>query len=215
MGGSVSTIQLVTIAQAAYRTNGNQLLRESKDGKVANIALVKAQIDPGASTKIELLPEDATKAEEIKNYILQRVMLSRLTNKALGDFIENIGVLLDKDQVNAKHAGILAWVPKVYADLTKADDQQNEMYAISRSSRYIGKVGDKVEIDFTTITKRWNNNYGCFRYTGHDSDGNLVGFLSKNDYPAQVKIKGRIKATEESKYTNGRTTYINYTRELK
>jgi len=172
-------------------------------------------LDPGASTKIELLPEDSVTAEEIKNYILQRVMLSRLTDKALGDFIENISSLLEKDQVNTKHAGILAWAPKVYADLTKADDQRQEMYAISRSSRYIGKVGDKVEIDFTTITKRWNNNYGCFRYTGHDSEGNLVGFLSKNDYASQVKIKGRIKATEESRYTNGRTTYLNYTRELK
>ena len=209
----MNTVDLLAVAQAAYRINGNALLKDTRNDLIANGVLVKAHL--AGTTKLELIPDDTDQATAIKSYISQRVMLSRLIGKPLGDFVEQIGDLLEKEQVNKKNAGILAWAPKVYADMIKADDNSQDIARIATTSRYIGKVGDKVELEFHTIIKRWNANYNCYRYTGHDGKGNLIGFLCKNDYPAIIKLKARIKACEESRFTNGRTTYINYTKEIK
>ena len=112
--------------------------------------------------------------------------------------------------------GIAMWAPKTYNDLQKADDVQHELTVLSFGSQYLGKEKDKITIDFVTITERFNKEFGCWRYTGHDTKGNLVGFLSKTKLlSVKTQVRGRIKATEQGKFTGGRTTYLNYVKEIK
>lgn len=210
---TINTLQLLAIASAAFRINGYAILKESTTDKIANGIMVKYHINEPSKSKLEVMSEDIEQAQVIKDYVTQRITISRLTGKPVSEFIEQIAMLLDQDTANVREAGIVTWAPKVYADLVKTDEQQVEFSSLGVTSKFIGCIGDKITLDFTTVSRRWNQNFGCWRYSGHDGKGNLIGFLSKTDYPAQVCIKGRIKAHEQSRFTNGKTTYINYTKQ--
>ena len=211
-GSTISCVELLAVAQAAYRENGNELHQSSKDGKVANGILVKEAVYNNKPT-VTVTDEDRVHAQNIKDYITQRVMLSKLTGKSLNEFIVKIGDILVQESTSIRNAGLLTWAPKVYADLQKAEDVNQELSVLGITSKYIGQVGSKIEIEFHTVTKRWTQ-FGCFRYVGHDGNGNLIGFLSKHEYPAVVKIKARIKNCEISKFSGGKTTYLNYTKQV-
>ena len=213
MAKTINCVELLAIAYAAYRQNGNELLRDSVKDRVANGVLVKEFAQHGKPT-VTVTDEDRTQARAIRDYITQRVMLSKLTGKQLSEFIYKISSIISEEQTSAINAGLIAWAPKIFVDLQKSDEAQQEFSMLGISSVYIGAVGSKVELEFHTITKRWTNHYACFRYTGHDGNGNLVGFLSKHDYPAVVRLKARIKAHETGKLTGGKTTYINYTKAI-
>lgn len=213
MSRTIDCVELLAVAQAAYRTNGNQLLRESTQEHIANGILVKEFVYHNRPT-VTVTDEDRTQARAIRDYITQRTMLSKLTGRMLNEFINKISDIISKEKTNLSDAGLLAWAPKIYADLLKADEAQQEFSLLGLSSNYLGSVGTRVEIEFHTITRRWNNNYGCFRYSGHDGNGNLVGFLCKHEYPPVVRIKGRVKALDTGRLTQGKTTYLNYTRAL-
>lgn len=213
MPKTIDCVELLAVAQAAYRTNGNQLLRKSTKEYIANGILVKEFVYHNKPT-VTVTDEDHTQARAMRDYITQRTMLSKLTGRMLNEFINKISDIISKEKTNLSDAGLLAWAPKIYADLLKSDEAQQEFSLLGLSSGHIGSLGDRVELEFHTVTKRWNKNYGCFRYSGHDGNGNLVGFLSKNDYPSIVRIKARVKAHETGRLTQGKTTYLNYTRAL-
>lgn len=215
MANSVNVLDVLSVACAAYRINGNEVLRESKDNKIANGVLVKAHyLD---NKKIEVTDEDCLQAQEVKDYISQRVMLFKLTGSPVSDFVQNIFELVEKDTVHLHKLGLLVWAPKVKADLVKVDDQRQELSVLSFGSQYLGKVGDKIETEFVAVTERWTTAYNCYRYTGHDNKGNLIGFLTGNKLSKLdgVKIKGRIKTIENGRFTGGKTTYLNYVKEIK
>ena len=207
---TVNVMDVVTVACAVYRINGG-LVRDTKDDKVANGILVKSHFLN--NTPVDITEADREAATTACNYLVQTVMLAKLTSKNVNEFTANIVELLEKETTASRNIGLLTWVPKLYADLTKNDDLKQELTVIGFGSQYLGKVGDKIIVNFTAITKRFNNNYNCWRYTGHDGNGNLVGFLSKNEI-ANGKIKGKIKATEYSNYNGGKTTFLNYVKEL-
>lgn len=211
MPRAIDCVELLAIAQAAWRVNGNELIQASKDGRIPNVTLVKETAYNNVPT-VEVTDEDRTQAAAMREYISQRVMLSKLTGRSLSEFINKINEIIVNDKVNPRNAGLIAWAPKVYSDLQKSDTAQQEFGLLALTSKYIGTVGSKVELEFHTVTKRWTNNYGCFRYSGHDGNGNLVGFLSKNDYPLVAKIRARVKAQETGRLSGGKTTYLNYTK---
>lgn len=213
MPRAIDCIELLAIAQAAWRVNGNELIQAAKDGRIPNGTLVKESVYNNVPT-VEVTAEDRTQAVAMREYITQRVMLSRLTGRSLSEFVNKINDIIIEEKTNPRNAGLVAWAPKVYSDLQKSDEAQQEFSLLGLSSGYLGRLGDKVELEFHTITKRWTSNYNCFRYTGHDGNGNLVGFLSKNDYPAVVKLKARIKAHETGRLSGGKTTYLNYTKAI-
>lgn len=215
MAGSIDTVELLTVAQAAYRINGSAMLKESTADKIANGVMVKAHYYEPSKHRITIIDDDRTQAVAVRSYITQRVMLARLAGTPISDFAATIADTIEKDTVSLRNIGLLAWAPKVCADLQRADDTKQKLSLAGIGSNYIGAIGNKVELEFTTIGRRWSNNYQCWRYSGHDAHGNLVGFLSKNDYPATVQIKGRIKAHEIGRESQGKTTYLNYTRALK
>jgi hypothetical protein len=214
---AIKVIDVIAAAVAAYRANGNAIVNRSGDlaFPVTNVTLVKQYITEPTKSQLAVTDEDIASAEEIKSHILQKVLVSRLSGKAISDFVERIGLIVEDETTSRSNIGILVWTPKVYNDLITADAQQHELTVNGFTSKYLGSKGDHVVLEFTTVIKRWNKTYQCYRYTGHDSNGNLVGFLSGTDFPATVKLKARIKATEDSKFSGGKTTYINYAKEIK
>lgn len=208
---TVNTLDVLSVACAAYRINGG-LLKDATADKNSNALLVKGHFRD--SKPLEVTEQDRESAEAVKNYIQQTVMLARLQSMPVNDFTDKISKILDAETTNTVNIGLLTWAPKLYADLQKSSDTKQEVSLIGISSNYIGNVGNKVNINFTTISKRFNTTYNCWRYLGHDGNGNLIGFLNKNEIN-DGPIKGKIKATEHSKYAGGKVTYLNYVKEVK
>lgn len=211
---AINVLDTLALAVAAYRINGNRLVNfTSLATPVTNAAMVKSHLLN--CTMIDVLDEDRARAQEIKEAITQQVLLSRLTGKDLGDFVERVGLIVEKETTTRGNIGIIVWIPKIYADLQAEQNQTHELTINGYSSKYIGRIGDKVELEFTTVIKRWAKNYLCYRYTGHDGNGNLVGFFSKHELPATVKLRAKVKAQEESKFSGGKVTYLNHAKEIK
>jgi hypothetical protein len=205
-----NTLDIVSAAVAAFRINGNQIIRESET-QTPNRKIVDELLTNGGATN-----DDVVNAVSIIEELKQRQTLAALTGKELGSFQLDIIVLLHKDTVPSKNIGILTWVPKLHADLLKQEDIQHQFAVLSFGSKAIGSKGATVEINFVVVTERYNKEFGCWRYYGHDTQGNLVGFLIKNRLTASsLKIKGRIKNLAVSKLTVGKTTYLNYVKEIK
>lgn len=207
-----NTLDIVSAAVAAYRINGNQIIRESETQTpnrkiVDDILANKMQ----ATTK-----EDVAHAVTIIEELKQRHTIASLSGKVLTEFQLNILKCFQSDTLPSRYVGILVWTPRLHADTLKQDELLHQFAIIGFSSKAIGTKGDKVEIDFVTVTERYNTDYGCWRYYGHDTRGNLIGFLIKNRVSeSSVKIKGRIKNIAVSKFNGGKTTYLNYVKEIK
>lgn len=208
---TVNTLEVLSVACAAYRINGG-LLKEATSEKNSNSVLVKSHFRD--AKPLEVTDQDRESAESVKTYIQQTVMLSRLQSLPVNDFTNQISTILEAETTKLSNIGILVWAPKLCADLQKSADTKQQASLIGISSNYIGNVGNKVNVNFTTISKRFNNAYNCWRYLGHDGNGNLIGFLNKNEIKDGL-LKGKIKATEYSKYSGGKVTYLNYVKEAK
>ena len=211
----VSLDEMLSAVVAAYRVNGDQIVKvPNEDKKISNKTIILSLL-AGQECSAEITEQDRLQAQTIRSYMVQRHMLSQLTGKPLGEFVDQIASYLNTDTVPAWSAGILAWAPKVYQSLLVQDGVNQEFSLLSTTSSYIGKLGDKLELDFTVVSKRWSQAYNCWRYAGHDGRGNLVGFLNKKELSqGSVKIKGRVKAQEVAKSTGGKTTFLNYVKEL-
>jgi hypothetical protein len=84
------------------------------------------------------------------------------------------------------------------------------------TSQYLGRVGEKVQLDFVLIDSRYLQQYNCYSVTGHDGRSNMVNFLTAHqNLAASGRISGKIKRTEASQYHNGaRVTQLNFVKRI-
>jgi len=208
----VSTEQVFAAAVAAFRVNGNTVLRDSIEGKTANKVLIESELkNPSIVTD-----EDRVAAKQLIEFLTHQQTLSAITGKNLVEFGQLITVLASTEHITKRLIGLAQWAPRLYNDLQHAQEIRNQLAVLSYGSKYLGRVGEKVEIGFVTVQKRYNKTYQAWRYIGHDGHGNIVGFMNKQNFEQdQFQIKGRIKTTETSKFAeNGKTTYLSHVKEL-
>lgn len=208
------TVDIVAAAVIAYQQNGNAFFRkdDSKLGIVSNRKIVNSIL----TGDIAITDSDVLAAERIIADFVQRFTMASLSGKPFNDYISQCVDLWTAGTVHKKYIGTLSWAPKVFDDLCKSDNQKHEFTVLSYGSKYLGAVGKTVEIDFTAISKRYNRPFQAWRYIGHDNNGNLVTFLSSTEFSnTSVCISGRIKTTELSNYTNGKTTILSNVKEIK
>jgi hypothetical protein len=211
----IKTLDVIAAACAAYRENNDQIILESSDSTLTpNIKLLHAALSD--NTKVTDL--DRANAAEIIEFLTHQQTLAGLTGKKLSDFVANVIETVAAEEVNPRFAlSRLQWAPRLHMDMQKSQDIRNQLAVLSYGSKYLGKQYDKIEITFVTVSKRYNKMYQAWRYTGHDTHGNLVGFLLNKDIIAkEFKIKGSIKNIEMSRYAeNGKTTFLSHVREIK
>lgn len=213
----LNTLLVVSAAIAAYRGNNGQVINKIKenDTRITNRTLVDAAL-AGRIEVLEITDEDRANAQTLVDEMQQRNTLALLTGKKVSSFMTSFLEAIKDETTNTRNIGVIVWGPKLHEDSKKSDDTQNELALLSYGSKYIGKIGDKIELDFVTIVERYTTEYNCWRYTGHDTNGNLVGFLSKNKLTsATIRIKGRVKSQSTSRFAKGNTTYLNYVKEIK
>jgi len=210
------TTEVLTVAQAIFRLEGNRINRGDFDfvAKVQQVSSKERIVAHFNNTKlIEVTDADREVAKSIASYIQQRIIMDTLMQKEISDFITDINTIVGREYVHQFDLGRVVWAPKLYADMVQQSANQEDIAQYAISSVYVGRVKEKIELDFTVISVKYNREYECFRHLGHDGAGNLIGFLNKKSI-GNGRIQGRVKSQSISKYNNnGRVTYLNYVKE--
>ena len=144
--------------------------------------------------------------------IQSHILLQKLSDRQINSFVQTIGESLAQDTLTQRDCGLIAFVPKTWAGMQARQERQETVATLSTSSQYLGRVGDKVRVDFVMLDKRFLQQYNCWSVNGHDSNGNLVNFLTAHEHLAKSgSIQGKIKRTEVSQYHNGaQVTQLNF-----
>jgi hypothetical protein len=161
--------------------------------------------------------QDLDEAEEIKTYLRQTHMMQTLTKGNADSFLDNIVEILNQESVTAREFGLLAWAPKLSSDLQLKDEAREKSSHYERQSSYLGRVGDKIQIEFTLIESRYVPSMDCYTVYGHSKEGNLVFYWAKGEKKIvkQGRIEGRVKKQEPDSYHgNARVTTLNYVKVL-
>jgi hypothetical protein len=215
---SYPALDIVATAVAAYAHNESKVVRntDQTDGKVLlpNRQLIS---DYFAGTQLFVVNDFHRKeAEGIVQYLQQTVIMQSLK----GDpdrFLAQVTELLSNNEISMKSVGIVAWAPKLADDYQKKDHVRELSARYEYRSQYVGRVGDKTEMSFTLIDKRYIKSMDCWAVYGIDAQDNLIFYWARNlDKVCEVgRIYGRIKEHKQDSYRgNARVTVLNYVKVL-
>lgn len=201
--------EVIAAACALYRINGNTVVKDN-DKKIPTSK--QLLVDHFLNNKtVEVTDEDREFAKVCALQIQHRVLMNHLTDRKTNDFIDTVSDLVvgPSEVITEKKFGFVVWVPSVVAGMQAEEQQKLDLAHFAITSKFQGKPGEKLVVNFTPIRVKYAHTYSCWRYFGHDGNGNLIGFLSKKELKG--KIQGKIKSHQVSKYHNGgRVTYLNY-----
>lgn len=209
------TLNVLATAIAAYEFNQRQILRNPVTvdnlARFPNRQLITDYVQGNGGPFI-VNDFHIKQAEGVNQYLQQTVIMQSLKG-APDRFLAQLAALIAEQDIAVKDFGIVAWAPHL-ADQYQRKDHIREVGArYERSSRYIGRIGDKITTDFTLIEKRYVKSMDCFVVYGYDADDNLITYWARTlDKVCEVgKISGRIKAHKEDEYhNNARVTVMNY-----
>ena len=211
---SFPTLQVLATAVAAYEYNKRTIVRNPVTidgvGYVSNRQLISDYVQ-GLGAPFVVNEFHTKQAEGIIGYLEQTVIMQSLKGNT-DRFLGQIGAILANSETTDKDFGIIAWAPHLADQYQKKDHVREISARYEYRSRYIGRVGDKVELDFTLIDKRYIKSMDCFAVYGYSQD-NLVFYWAKTlDKVCEVgRIHGRIKDHKEDEYRNkARVTVLNY-----
>lgn len=213
-----STVEALACAISAFEHNGNKIIRdvvlEGEKEMIPNRRLIEDYFDK--HFKIIVNDFHRKQADGIITYLQQTVIMQSL--KGTPDrFLAQITELITQQEITARDFGILAWAPKLADDYQKKDNVREISARYEHSSRYVGRIGDKIETGFTLIDKRYIKTMDCWAVYGCDDNGNCIFYWAKNlDKVCEVgKIAGRIKSHNEDEYRGkARVTTLNYVKVL-
>lgn len=205
--------EVIAAACALYRINGNKVVKDNDKKLPTSKQLL---VDHFVNNKqIEITNADREFGDACVSQIQHRVLVNHLTDRKTGEFIDKVSDLVigPFETIAEKKFGYIAWVPAIVAGFQAEEQQKIDLAHLVYSSKYQGKLGEKIVVNFTPIRVKYAHSYSCWRYFGHDGNGNLIGFLSKKELKG--KIQGKVKSHQVSKYNSGgRVTYLNYVKEV-
>ena len=220
---TIPTLELAALSFAAYRANGNNVYKddrvfdeESQELRpvIPNKSLMYHALKDAAT--LEVTAEDHEQARVAMDALLQDHMLRTLAGSPISAFSQSFVELISEETVTQRSAGLMAYLPRSYNSVLKMRAQQNTLLELGAGSQYLGTVGSKIEVDFTLLSKKYQEKFGCWTMFGHDPAGNLVQFLTQHEHLAQDgRITGKIKRTEQNRWhNNARVTDLNYVKRI-
>lgn len=198
------TNRAIAASLIAYQQNNCRVISEPGNVDGVDIRTNKSiAYDILVSNK--LTAEDINDAVEFIDEFKRLVVMLKLSSTKLSNFQNTCIELLNTE--NTASIGIAVYIPKIFNDLEQKDIQRT-MFA---NSTYLGRIGEKISITFTKIKDSYSPQIDCFQYSGHDNNGNLISFLSKKKFDFDTaSITGKVRKHENSKWTSGPTTVLNY-----
>jgi hypothetical protein len=212
---NINTRQALAVAIFAFRKNG-KVVKEATAETTSNKLMVWDYFVPLKTelprARIELTEELLEAADAVRTVIDHAVTMDMLMKGRLPSFLESIHDILKEDTVKSKNLGILVWAPKLAQDLEKAQSLKELSAGYEHASKYIGKLGDKIEFDFTLIEKRYVRPLETWSAYGHNEQGHLVKFLTKHEeLCATGRIRARIRQHVVDSYHNmAKVTALNF-----
>ena len=212
---NLNTREALAVAIFAFRKNG-KVVKEATAEATSNKLMVWDYFFPLKTEKpqprIEVTEELLEAADAVRTVIDHAVTMSMLTKGFVVSFLGNIHEIVKEDTVKSKHLGMLVWAPKLAQDLQKAESLKELSAGYEHASKYIGKLGDRIEFDFTLIEKRYVRALETWSAYGHNEQGHLVKFLTKHEeLCATGRIRARIRKHEVDSYHNGaKVTTLNF-----
>ena len=199
-----NTKEVITVACAVFRESNNKVVREgitsSKDRIMAHF---------NTTVPIAVTESDVEMANTMLLYLQQKTVLNALIGAKISPFVEDVVRITENPTISERDFGRIVWLPKLYADMIARDEVKQDLAHYTINSIYVGKIKDKIKINFIPLAVSYVRDYNCFRHLGHDGNGNLIGFLNKEKISGS--IRGRVKKHEVSTYHGGaRITYLNY-----
>jgi hypothetical protein len=216
---SYPCLDVIATAVAAYEHNNDSIVRTPVTlngvGYLSNRQLISDYVQGNGGPFI-VNDTHRKQADGIIQYLEQTVIMQSL--KSTPDrFLAQVSATLANKLVNVKDFGIIAWAPHLVDQYQKKDHVRETSARYEYTSRYIGKVGDKLEMNFTLIEKRYIQTIDCFSVFGVTDNDNLVFYWAKTlDKVCEVgKISGRIKEHKLDEYrNNAKVTVLNYVKVL-
>ena len=216
MKNFVDPRQALAVAVLAFRANGNRVVKDTTDTQYANKSYLQSYFFPLKTTHKQLTVEMTAglleAADDVKLIIDHAVTMEVLTKGYVPAFLNSIHELLKEDAMNINHAGIMVWAPKLAQDIQRSQGIKEVSATYEHTSKFIGKVGDRIEFDFTLIEKRYVRQIDTWSAYGYNEQGNLVQFLSKHEaLCATGRIRARIKSHDKNRYhNNANVTVVNF-----
>jgi hypothetical protein len=222
----IESRELVALAFAAQRMNGglhrdNRYFDPEKDAfveVVPNKTLMfnSFAFEPGSNPELVPTDEDRAQADAAITAIQGDVLIKKLADRRVSDFQFNLSETISKDTCTQRDCGLVAFVPKAYAGMLERQEKTEAKLGLASTSEYLGRVGEKVQVDFSLIDSRYLQQYNCYSVTGHDNNGNMVSFLTAHQGLAQSgRITGKVKRTEQSPYHNdAKVTQLNFVKAI-
>jgi hypothetical protein len=217
---------LVALAFAAQRVNGamykDPLFFDTEKDAVVEVVPNKTLMlnsfafEPGSNPELVPTDEDFAQADEAITAIQHDVLVKKLADRRVSDFIFSLSEVISQPTCTQRDCGMVAYVPKTYAGMLERQEKDEAKLGLAGTSEYLGRVGEKIQLDFALIDSKYLQQYNCYTATGHDGNGNMVNFLTAHkDLAVSGRISGKIKRTEESRFHNGaKVTQLNFVKAI-
>ena len=212
-----STSQALAVAVAAFERNQEKVVRDANGPEklVPNREIIIGALNQ--TLDLEITDLHRAEADNIVSYLQQTNLMQTLTKGTSNQFLTKIAELIGDENISIRDIGILAWAPKLAHDQKKKDQVREVSARFEHQSNFVGKVGEKIIVNFSLIESRYIPNMNCYAVYGHDENGNLLFYWAKdNKKIIEVgRIQGKIKAHNKDKFRgNARVTNLNYVKVL-
>ena len=151
----------------------------------------------------ELTQEDYDMAEKVKAFYAGKIF-KMLGGGYINDFDKKVISLLEEEDINSNHVGIIASLPRSYKVGSERD--QVEQRIKFANGGYIGKVDDKVTLDVEVLRSVYSHNYNVYFVTVITDSDQVVFFSHKVGLTPKTKIQ--IKGTVK-RHVDNSTTQLN------
>lgn len=160
--------------------------------------------------------EDYDQADAAMSAVQGDAVLRILKGQPMNDFTRSLVELTKQETATERDCGIMAFLPRTYIAQQAREARDLEITSFANTSEYLGRVGDKVTVDFVMIDKRYLQQYNCWSVFGRDAAGNGVGFLTQHENLARSgRIQGKVKRVQQDQYRGGaKVTGLNYVKAI-
>jgi hypothetical protein len=211
-------LNIVAAGLIAFHKNGDKMEKydapayDSGDYKMTATVSNKTIAMPFIKDPATIPQEAMDEATLCIQYIQGQAMMDILSGKAVSSFMRDMLALLEVDTVPEFRVGMLLYAANTFHTGKARDVVKEKVSEMAYTSQALGKVGDKVAVNFTLIDKRYIQQFDCWAAGGNDDKGNLVSFLTKHEkLCVSGKITGKVKSAGADKWRgNAMVTALNF-----
>jgi hypothetical protein len=187
--GQYMTVDVVAAAIMAYKQNGNKIEKYSYPVRPTNDRTnVDGIVVPNRDHinrilgNVETIPSEMrVEAEACITYLKNSFLMSVLGGTAVTSFFKALHSAIENEVSGRSSIGVLMHAPSMYYTGLRHDEVKEKTNENTFTSQVLGKVGDKISLDFVLLEKRYIQLMNCYSAYGHDGRGNLVSFLTKHE----------------------------------